>query len=429
MQILNIIIDIFITILYILLFNYYLNNKYTQKDNNQLLKYVIQFIIIYLIFNNEMINLYKYFIIIFLLIILILSSTYFYKTHKVDLVKDIFLLLIISALIFVFITSLYEIIFETVFTNLLISIIKLPKIFLNIITVYLSYIFISLYLQYKNKDFHLNIKIFKAISLSISILYAVFVLLNVKEIFLFPRIHKTMIFTFIIYNVSLILFDRYQVRHEMIERKLLLEKQRITDEKKYLNELLTADEEIRQLRHDLNNTYTMLQGHLNAGEYDKAKAFIDKNTNKISKASALIHTGFSSIDSVLEEKIEMMNDKEIIYHEYIKHMYLGKISDSDLSIIIGLAFDNAIEATEKIDNHREIQFRSDNHINYLIIEISNSIIPGSHPNFNKSSKGFEDHRHGFGIKSIKEYVDLYKGEITYDIKDNKVILTIIVNTE
>jgi len=229
--------------------------------------------------------------------------------------------------------------------------------------------------------------------------------------------------------VSLILFDRYQVRHETIERKLLLEKQRITDEKKYLNELLTADEEIRQLRHDLNNTYTMLQGHLNAGEYDKAKAFIDKNTNKISKASALIHTGFSSIDSVLEEKIEMMNDKEIIYHEYIKHMYLGKISDSDLSIIIGLAFDNAIEATEKIDNHREIQFRSDNHINYLIIEISNSIIPGSHPNFNKSSKGFEDHRHGFGIKSIKEYVDLYKGEITYDIKDNKVILTIIVNTE
>jgi len=237
-----------------------------------------------------------------------------------------------------------------------------------------------------------------------------------------------MIFTFIIYNISLIAFNRYQTKHDQIERRLSLEKQRIEDEKKYLNKLLQADEDIRKLRHDLTNTYTILQGHLNAGEYDKAKAFVDKHAIKIEKASALIHTGFSSIDSVLEEKIQKMNRKNIIYHEFISNLNLGNISESELAMIIALAFDNAIEAAEQVNNNKEVQFKISNHINFIVFEISNSIILGSHPNFGKTSKLDESHLHGYGVKGIKEYISHYKGEMFYDIQDDKVSLKIILNT-
>lgn len=429
MQILNISTDILISFLYLRILNYFFDNQYSAKIKNNLIKCLFQFIFIYLIFNNHIFSIYKFIFELILIFMLFIWSSLFYNIHsKTSYIKDVLTILMCILFIFGFIITLSEIVFEIVYTDLLLSIIKFPKVFLNAITLYLSYIIISLHLQYKNPKFEFNFKTFKIISLLISVLYASFVLLNIKEIFLFPRIYKTMIFTFIIYNISLIAFNRYQTKHDQIERRLSLEKQRIEDEKKYLNKLLQADEDIRKLRHDLTNTYTILQGHLNAGEYDKAKAFVDKHAIKIEKASALIHTGFSSIDSVLEEKIQKMNRKNIIYHEFISNLNLGNISESELAMIIALAFDNAIEAAEQVNNHKEVQFKISNHINFIVFEISNSIILGSHPNFGKTSKLDESHLHGYGVKGIKEYISHYKGEMFYDIQDDKVSLKIILNT-
>lgn len=429
MKILNIIINFLITLLYIILFNYYLNNKYRPKDTNHFFKYIIQFIIFYFICSGSFYIVPRYFISLLLLIIMYFISKLFYNINYKNSTFDLILLigcLISNVLINIL---LCEIIFKIPYNNQYLSNINYPKIFLNILTAYVLYIIISYYLEHKISDFKFDIRIFKQISLLVSLLYIIFVLISVKEIFSFPRISNTLIFTFIVYNAAMIFFDRYQVKHEKIERDMLLEKQRIEIEKEYLEKKLQSDQEIRRLRHDLKNAYVVLEGHLNAGEYDEAKKFVSQHTNKLNRASAMIHSGFSAIDSIIEDKLVKIHENHIIYEENLSHMYIGNISVSDIAMAIGLALDNAVEATSQVDGERYIRVNTYKNINYLIIEISNSIVPGSCPDFTKTSKKIDIQNHGFGVKGIDEYIKPYDGDKNYTVLEDRVELRMMLNTE
>ena len=186
---------------------------------------------------------------------------------------------------------------------------------------------------------------------------------------------------------------------------------------------------IRRLRHDLKNAYVVLEGHLDAGEYDQAKKFVSQHTNKLNRASAMIHSGFSAIDSIIEDKLVKIHENHIIYEENLSHMYIGNISVSDIAIAIGLALDNAVEATSQVDGERYIRVNTYKNINYLIIEISNSIVPGSCPDFTKTSKKIDIQNHGFGVKGIDEYIKPYDGEKNYTVLEDRVELRMMLNTE
>lgn len=425
MLILNLIIDFLITTLYFFVFNYYLNNKYQPKNTHKIIQYIIQFILIFLICNNFYL-IYKHLYRLILLMFLIFTTPFFYITNKKDTFLDFLRLSIGLLIVNVISLLLSELIFETVYSNAFTSMLRFPKFFLNVLITYLSYIFLSVYFKYTKPKFQFNIKIFKIISLVVSILYAAFILLNFYEIFLFPRICKTMIFTFIIYNAALIFFDRYQTKHEKIERDLWLRKQQAEDERKYIQDKMKSDDEISKLRHDLKNTFLILQGYLATDEYEKAKMFIDEHVGRVFKASAIIHTGISAIDSVLEGKIQTMKEKNITYHENISHLSIGEINDHDIAMILGLAFDNAIEAAEKAEV-KEIQLTITNHINFLLIELTNTIAPGSKLDFTRTSKIYETYRHGYGVKGMKEYAGVYDGDVHYDTGYDKVILRIHLN--
>ena len=55
-----------------------------------------------------------------------------------------------------------------------------------------------------------------------------------------------------------------------------------------------------------------------------------------------------------------MKEKNIQYTENLANMYIGNIDVSDLSLLIGLALDNAIEAAEQVNDFKEIEFTAKN---------------------------------------------------------------------
>ncbi len=425
MLILNLFTDLFISTLYFFVFNYFLNNKYASKNSYKIIKYIIQFILIFLICNDFYL-IYRHLYHLILLIFLIITMSFFYKIQKKEMLCDIIYTVFCLLICIVINVFLYEFIFETTYINSVLYSFKFPKLFLNIMIAYLLYISTSVYLKYTKPNFLFNIRIFKLISLFISILYVCFVLFNVKEVFYSARVAKIMIFTFIIYNAALIFFDRYQTKHEKIERDLWLRKQQAEDERKYIQDKMKSDDEISKLRHDLKNTFLILQGYLATDEYEKAKMFIDEHVGRVFEASAIIHTGISAIDSVLEGKIQTMKEKDIAYHENISHLSFGEINDHDIAMILGLAFDNAIEAAEKAEV-KEIQLTLTNHINFLLIELTNTIAPGSKLDFTRTSKIYETYHHGYGVKGMKEYARVYDGDVHYDTGYDKVILRIHLN--
>ncbi|MFQ7319078.1 MAG: GHKL domain-containing protein [Massilimicrobiota timonensis] len=242
-----------------------------------------------------------------------------------------------------------------------------------------------------------------------------------------PSIARTYIFTVVISIVALICFDRMQTKYETDKHNKEAIIQNMAKEEEFVQELEKQQLEIRKINHNLNHILIILQSHLKQGEYKEALEYIDKNLDIHIKAyQALTHTGMTMIDSTINHQIYQMKEQNIEYDEDItKILHLGSIVPDDLSLVLGLAFDNAREACEKVKDQRKISLKLQSKQTHIIIHITNSIPRGSHPYFHKTSKK-DSVAHGYGVKGIKEIAKKYHGDVKYDVKDDCVILRIML---
>ena len=268
---------------------------------------------------------------------------------------------------------------------------------------------------------------FKLLSIITLIYFCFIFILNNPALFLIKSIARTYIFTVVISIVALICFDRMQTKYETDKHNKEAIIQNMAKEEEFVQELEKQQLEIRKINHNLNHILIILQSHLKQGEYKEALEYIDKNLDIHIKAyQALTHTGMTMIDSTINHQIYQMKEQNIEYNEDItKILHLGSIVPDDLSLVLGLAFDNAREACEKVKDQRKISLKLQSKQTHIIIHITNSIPRGSHPYFHKTSKK-DSVAHGYGVKGIKEIAKKYHGDVKYDVKDDCVILRIML---
>lgn len=105
----------------------------------------------------------------------------------------------------------------------------------------------------------------------------------------------------------------------------------------------------------------------------------------------------------------------------------------DLTTIFGNAFDNAVEAAEK-SKKKYIELFTDHRNNFDVIIIKNSCNESAHQHITEKAGGLlkstkkNSHAHGYGMKSIKNAVKKYDGDLNreYNKVDNEFTLTIMV---
>ncbi len=386
-------------------------------------KYIILiFSIFLLMLANSIIKAYPI-TILFTFLSIILLLTICKGTFKEN-TKQIILFLILKIFLTVSITLTFSWIF-----NISLSTIYFHHFISYTVLIYFieKYVFyICIILLSKNKIF--SFRIFKTITIILFIYFGIVIIKDSNTLFYFPHIGRTFVFVMIVSIASLIFFDRYQVKHEIIEREQAITTQNILKEKEYLNKYNDSIDEIRTMRHDMHNTLHIIHGYLEAEQTSEATEYVCHLLGIMNNSSALVHIGIPCIDSVFDDKLKIMNKKNIKYTEHIAHVNIGCIERNSLAILIGLALDNAIEAAEKVEHNRFIKVEMKNSQQYLILRITNSIILGSRPNFYKTSKLTDSMNHGFGVKEIKHIASQYNGDVKYDTNDDNVILKVILNT-
>lgn len=423
-MIINLLCKALIAILDILLLDFYLKNIYPDvyKRKFRKIKYIVYFVIfIILLFIKNIIN----YIVIHLCIILLLQIIYcFYHIDKVNFLKIIlayyFTKITIQIITILILTWIFNIRFFNFYT---------PHIFNY---TYLSYsisdyiLYIILLEKFKNRK-NFNLFHFKLLSICIFIYFAFVFVFSNSALFRTASIARTYIFTVVISIVALICFDRMQTKYETDKHNKEAIIQNMAKEEEFVQELEKQQLEIRKINHNLNHILIILQSHLKQGEYKEALEYIDKNLDIHIKAyQALTHTGMTMIDSTINHQIYQMKEQNIEYDEDItKILHLGSIVPDDLSLVLGLAFDNAREACEKVKDQRKISLKLQSKQTHIIIHITNSIPRGSHPYFHKTSKK-DSVAHGYGVKGIKEIAKKYHGDVKYDVKDDCVILRIML---
>ncbi|AJS60445.1 sensor histidine kinase [Paenibacillus sp. IHBB 10380] len=222
-----------------------------------------------------------------------------------------------------------------------------------------------------------------------------------------------LIINFLIFVLS----DRVLCVQSAQNKSQLLEQQNAY----YVNQyLLTKEmqEESFRLQHDFKNILLGLRAKLHSGEEETTKNELNKLLGKIENPAGVCHSGNIIIDSIINYKQQVAEKYTILFYLDLNIPPRLELDTTVISVILGNALDNAIEACkEKTNVERYIKI----HMHYLndslFLRIQNPFVNKIHTNLYgeiRSTKS-DKQSHGLGLKNIKKIVDECDGllDISY----------------
>lgn len=233
----------------------------------------------------------------------------------------------------------------------------------------------------------------------------------------------------IVANIAIFYLIEKQLKREEEKIKSEFFNQQLENQKKHFGELAENQRRTNRTIHDTKNQLLAILGYIKDNQNQLAIESMDILCDNITGDSNVVRTGNVAIDSLLNAKINKIDELGINLETSIFIEQSNQVEDIDLCILLGNAMDNAIEACEKIssENEKKIRFRIIQVEEYLSIEISNSILTKAKIEKSRISTTKKDRLfHGFGLESIKEIVEKYNGHINYEQEENTFILKILL---
>lgn len=139
----------------------------------------------------------------------------------------------------------------------------------------------------------------------------------------------------------------------------------------------------------------------------------------ISIYDSAVKTGNAALDTIIREKTLYCNAENISLTCMLNGTDLDFMKETDVYTLFGNALDNAIEAVQKLDEkHRVITVTGSKNENLVSVGIANYCLnppefQGGIPKTTKENREY----HGFGVRSIRDIVEKYGGNLSITVKD------------
>lgn len=208
------------------------------------------------------------------------------------------------------------------------------------------------------------------------------------------------------------------------ENKLILAEKMIEQQQKQYQMMFEENEVIHKLRHDQKNFIIGLLSQIQNKDYDEMVKQLNAQLQELQAGSGQNICGNSVIDTIINYKISEAKKKNIKIDFHYKGLHNIQISGIDLAILLGNALDNAIEATEKIEEteKRTVELYIYLKGNQLVVIIENNVIQNVDVEHLQTEK---TGNHGYGVVNMKSVVNKYAGSLSFFCED-KVFKTVIV---
>jgi len=181
-------------------------------------------------------------------------------------------------------------------------------------------------------------------------------------------------------------------------------------------EVRSIHKEMRGYKHDFHHHLQTLKGQLEAGEIDRALAYIEQLDRQLMNMDTLLKTGNVSLDAILSAKISQAKAENIAVTVKANVPDSLTVSDVELSIIIGNLLDNAIEACRIAKGDRFIRIYMAMKGNMLYFSMLNT----SGEKKKKKGSLFSSHKdgvHGFGLRRAEAILHEHGGWVKYNSED------------
>lgn len=186
--------------------------------------------------------------------------------------------------------------------------------------------------------------------------------------------------------------------------------------KRHLEEVRSIHNEMRGYKHDFHHHLQALKGQLEAGEIDRAIAYIDQLDQTLQNVDTLLKTGNVTVDAILSAKIAGAKTEGISVTVDANIPDNLTLTDLELSIIIGNLLDNAIEACRSAEGKKFIRISLHMKGNMLYFYMLNSAGAKKQKlgSLFKTSKGSA---HGFGLHRAETVLNEHGGWVKYNSED------------
>lgn len=176
----------------------------------------------------------------------------------------------------------------------------------------------------------------------------------------------------------------------------------------YYQGILREQTQVRTLRHDLRNHLTVLQGLVEKGDTEKARDYLAQILGSPALQGSRQLCENETANAVLAAKAEDMAEKGIAWDFRIDLPAALPMADTDLCALMGNALDNAIEATEKVEDKRvTLRCRVDKGM--LMLQVRNPLAGDETPEL-ATTKPDKKH-HGLGLAGMREIAARYSGTL------------------
>ena len=173
---------------------------------------------------------------------------------------------------------------------------------------------------------------------------------------------------------------------------------------------------MRGYKHDFHHHLQTLKGQLEAGETDRALAYIEQLDQQLMNMDTLLKTGNVSLDAILSAKIAQAKAENIAVTVKACVPDSLTITDVELSILVGNLLDNAIEACLDVADGRFIRI-------YMSIKgkmLYFSMLNSAGEKRKKRGSLFTSHKngaHGFGLRRAEAILEDHGGWCKYNSED------------
>lgn len=225
---------------------------------------------------------------------------------------------------------------------------------------------------------------------------------------------------------NVLVFDYFNsiYNNTLNESKITAAEEIIKKQTEQYQTLKDYQRNIAKIRHDHKNFCIGVLYAVESGNTSEAinqiKKECDVNHIDAEYAGNLIHT---VVDIKKQTALDLGIEIDFEYRELQKLL----IPSVDMSIILGNAMDNAIEATRKLPDKTKkrirlfVALKNDT----VIITIKNSTISVIDPD-NLTTEKEDRENHGFGIISMKQIAAKYNGEVLFSYNDGVFVTSIIM---
>ena len=255
-------------------------------------------------------------------------------------------------------------------------------------------------------------------------------------------IHLLSVITGLIFSLLCTYITISILKNIKLETNNKIESTKLEQQKKYILALEKNNNEIRKFKHDFNNIILGLDGYINNDDFDKEKLKkyfnstimnfnnnIELNDIVIAKLNSI---KVNSLKSLITNKVLMAQNNNIDVDINIQSEITDFYTDEmQLSRILGILLDNAIEASLELADDKKIEMNIIQIDKTTDIQISNTFNNTGIPitDFNKEGFSTKGTNRGLGLSSAHEIANKLNMLLNTEIDGNTFVQILTIEGE